>query len=97
MADDILHHSNLRMRVTGNGNLDARLLGLYDDINTETPPSETLRTVAMESGTPRFVQYHANFEQQYTQVEVSVDEIDEYFYITKIVTYVKPVAVQYPM
>src|SRR4030095_9156720 len=96
MSDDIVHHSHLRLRVTGTGNLDVRLIALYDDISTDNPPTSSLVPLPMQSGTARLAQFNANFEQQYTQIEVSTDAIDEYFYITKIVTYAKPVAVAYP-
>lgn len=98
MADDIVHHSHLRMRVTGVGNLDTRLIGLYEtSIAVDNPPTSVLAVIPMQTATPRLVQFNANFEQQYTQIEVSVNLIDEFFYITKIVTYVKPVAVAFPM
>lgn len=98
MADEILHTTALQLRVTGSGNLDSRLIGLYEeDPDIENPPTQDMATIPMQTATSRLAQLLANFEEQYTQFEVSVDEIDEYFYITKITFYVKPVATEYPM
>lgn len=98
MADEILHTTALQVRVIGSGNLDSRLLGLYEENpDTELPPTQDMATIPMQAATSRLAQLLANFEEQYTQYEVSVDTIDEYFYITRITLYVKPVATEYPM
>jgi len=98
MADEILHTTAIQMRVTGSGNLDSRLIGLYEeDLDVELPPTQDMVPIPMQTATSRLAQLLANFEEQYTQFEVSVDTIDEYFFITRITLYVKPVAVEYPM
>jgi hypothetical protein len=98
MADNFLHHSHLRMRVVGTGNLDVRLIGLYETtIVADNPPTQSMVPYPMLAATPNFAQFHANFDEQYTQIEISTDQIDEWFKITKIVTYVKETAVALPM
>jgi hypothetical protein len=86
------------MRVVGTGNLDVRLIGLYEDtIAADNPPTQSMVPYPMQTSTPNFAQFHANFEQQYAQIEITTDAIDEFFKITKIVTYVKEVAIALPM
>jgi hypothetical protein len=95
--DGILHHASLRMRITGAGNLDTRLLALSEDPVTEVPPSQTLNPLAMTTAPPVFPVILANFSHQYVHFEFSVDEIDEYFSIDKITFYVKELYSMFPM
>jgi hypothetical protein len=98
MAGSVLHTGYIRTRITGSGNLDLRLIGLYEDILTDVPapPTQTLTPIAMATATPRLVQNLANFNQQYAQLEFSVDVIDEYFKINSITFYVKPIWSGFP-
>jgi hypothetical protein len=94
--DNINHYGPLRLRVTGSGNLDMRLIALYEDLVADNPPTQTLPTFAMSTATPRLPSVLANFIQQYAQLEIKVDAIDEYFLINKIVFFTKPMWADYP-
>ena len=90
-SGDLLHVAAVRMRVTGNGNLDLALHSLDEASN-----SVTLNSIALESATNRMPTALANFIDQYIQLEGRTNEIDEVFEIDKIIIYVKPVATGYP-
>lgn len=96
MPDNILHTTSVRMRVRGTGNLDMKLRALVEPEDVDPPVEVSLLPVVMVAGTPRAVNTLANFESQYTQLEITTDEIDEYFRIDKVTIYVKEVATSYP-
>lgn len=87
---EILHCNAVRMRVTGSGNLVMTLKSL-DEILTSNVPS-----IAMTPTTYKEPTQIANFESQRIMLEFGTEEIDEYFTISKIVIFVKPVATEYP-
>jgi hypothetical protein len=85
------HIVAVRMRVVGEGNLNLALTDL-DNV-------QTLNMVALPmSPTTRIEPTRlANFQSQRTRLEGSVSEIDEWFLISRIIIFAKPVAVEYPM
>ena len=87
---EILHFHVVRMRVIGSGNLDL-VLNSLDDVNTST-----LTPVPMSTATNREPTVLANFKDQRGQLRFSVNAIDEYFNISKITIYVRPLATGYP-
>lgn len=85
------HHINaVRMRVTGSGNLDLRLVDLD---NTRTYQMVDL---VLQSTTRIEPTRLANFQSQRTRLEIRVQEINEHFHIRRIIIFAKPVAVEYP-
>lgn len=86
----ILHFGLTRLRVTGSGNLQ-QILHSLDDVR-----SNTLANFAMTSATDVEPTVLANFTQQRAYLEVKVTQISEWFNISKITIFVKPVATSYP-
>lgn len=84
------HCVGIRQRVTGVGNLDLALTSL-DNVQTQTlVPLSMAVTTRFEPTTL------ANFQTQRMRLGGSVNVIDEYFVIQRIIVFVKPVAVEYP-
>lgn len=88
---ELLHINAVRARVLGSGNLDIKLNSV-EEINTVT-----LAPIIMATSTNREPTVLANFVDQLIQIEFSVNEIDEYFTVTKLVLFYKPVATGYPI
>lgn len=87
---ELLHFNAVRMRVTGEGNLQLFLHSL-DDIH-----SVRLTDIAMVAGTNREPTILANFIDQSGQLELKTIEMDETFTISRIMIYIKPTASGYP-
>jgi hypothetical protein len=81
---EILHVNAVRMRVTGSGNLDLVLHSL-DNINTQS-----LTAIVMAATTNIEPTILANFKEQRVQLRFSVDAINEYFVISRIVLFIRP-------
>ncbi len=84
------HVVGVKMRVVGNGTLDMSLEGIGPTVGNmvgftlaATNPIEPTRLV--------------NFQSQRTKFRASVDQVDEYFTISRIIIFVKPVSIEYPM
>lgn len=92
LGSEFEHHIvAVRLRVTGNGNL---LLSLtdYDDIqNQDLVPLPMLEKTRFE---PTRL---SNFQSQRTRLVGKTTELNDTFYINKIIIFAKPVAVEYPM
>jgi len=87
---EILHTNTVRFRVTGSGSLNLFLRSLDDIRNQELTP------IVMQSVTNREPNVLANFKEQQMQLELFTTEIDEFFTISKIVIFTKPVETGYP-
>lgn len=89
---EYLNHFNaVRMRVTGSGELDMILYSL-DDVN-----SVILEPLTLSATTNREPTRLTNMTEQRAALEISMDEIDEWFMINRIVVFAKPVFNDYPM
>ena len=88
--DNIVHYASLRMRITGSGSLDMRMLS-QDDIHTQV-----LVPFTMQSATNIRPTRLMNFQHQRAMLECKTDAIGEWFKINKIVIYAKEVFVDYP-
>lgn len=84
------HYGFVRLRVTGSGDLQLRLLSLSETKESVIPP------LALESSTSIEPTKKCNFNQQRAQLEFKTSEIDEVFQINKIIIYIKPFAENYP-
>ncbi len=78
------------MRVVGSGNLDLQFRSM-DDVNTQT-----LTPTVMSTATNREPTTLSNFRDQRGQLRFSVNAINEYFNISKIVIFIKPYQTGYP-
>lgn len=87
---EILHSNAVRFRVVGSGTLVASLKSLDDVLSGEVVP------VTMEATAYKEPTQLADFESQRISLEFGVEEIDEYFTISRIIIFVKPVATEYP-
>lgn len=87
---ELLHFNAVRLRVVGSGNLDLEFRSL-DDVETQT-----LTPVTMATATNREPTQLANFRQQRGQLRFSVNAINEYFTISKIIIFVRPYQSGYP-
>lgn len=86
----INHFAQIRIRLTGTGVMSARLISL-DDVE-----ESILADITMQSTTVRYVNHHANFEQQKARLELKTTEFGAQFLIRQIIFYVKPVGTNYP-
>ena len=85
------HVVGTRLRVTGVGDLELAFTDL-DNIQTDN-----LVPIPMQTKT-RFEPFRlSNIQSQRIRLVGQVHGIDEYFIISKIFIFVKPVAVEYPM
>lgn len=85
----INHFGSVRLRVTGSGTLELKLISLGA---TEL----ALTDVTMSSSTNRYPTILSNFMQQKAQLEIKTSQIDEVFEIKEIHIYVKPIFTSYP-
>jgi hypothetical protein len=85
------HVVGVRLRVVGTGDLDMRLSDLD---NGQILP---MVSITMQAATRIEPTRLANFQSQRVRFEGSTSEIDEYFRISRIIIFAKPVAVEYPM
>ena len=86
----INHFGAIRLRATGSGSLKMKLLSL-DDVNNNEMVSLT-----MSATTNRELTRLCNFSEQRAYLELKTVNKDEYFIISKIVVYTKPVASEFP-
>jgi hypothetical protein len=89
-GENISHFTAVRMRVTGSGNLDMVLYSLDDVI------SQNLVPLVMASATNIQPTRLCNFNQQRAALHLSVDVIDEWFNIKRIMLFTKEHATSYP-
>lgn len=89
-AENILHCTGVRLRVVGSGNLD---MTLYSLDSARTFP---MMALPMTPTNERELTRLGNFRSQRIQLGFSVDVIDEYFKISKIIFFAKPSATSYP-
>lgn len=87
---DILHFGVCRLRVNGTGTLNLFLRSL-DDVRNLILPTLTMQVVTNKEPVAL-----ANFSEQRAQLEINITELGEYFSISKIIVFVKPVASGYP-
>lgn len=85
------HIVAVRLRVIGEGNLQLALTD-YQDVQTlNLVPLPLVATTRIE---PTRL---SNFQSQRTRLVGQVTEIDEWFEISRILIFAKPVAIEYPM
>ena len=87
---DIIHFGAVRLRVTGTGNLQLRLLSLNE------VAQRILTPVVMNATTDKYPNVLTNFSKQRAQLEIKTTEIDEVFNIGEVIIYVKPIFASYP-
>lgn len=93
MANDsgaIQHYGGVRLRVKGLASFKMRLLSL-DEVK-----STILLPLALSSTTNIEMTRISNFTQQRAQLEIKTTEIGEYFEVSKLIVFIKPVAENYP-
>lgn len=90
MAENILHFGAIRFRVNGSGNLDLTLLG-YDDAS-----GSILVPLAMKTSPGNEPLRLCNFTAQRARLRISVDKLNEYFIINRLVFFVKDYSAEYP-
>jgi hypothetical protein len=86
----INHFTAVRLRVTGSGSLLMQLQTLDDVIVQDISP------LTMSATTPRYANQLTNFTQQKSRLVIKTNEIDETFFISQLILYVKPVATGFP-
>lgn len=90
IGENIDHFTAVRMRVVGSGNLDMVLYSHDDILNQELVP------FTMAGATNIQPTRLANFIQQRAMLNISVDEINEWFRINRIIVYTKEFATSFP-
>lgn len=90
-GEQICHVGGIRMRVVGSGNLDLQLLS-FDSIR-----SSTMIPLVLSAATNREPTRLANFMEQRIALKVSMDTINEWFKINRIIVLIKPIFTEYPM
>jgi hypothetical protein len=89
-GDNITHFAGIRLRITGEGDLQARFIGL-DEVEThnlvEIPLSLTSRTSLLRLG---------NFVNQQAQLELSMSELDDNFRCNRIIIYARTLWMEVP-
>lgn len=85
----ITHFTAVRLRVEGTGNLKLKLMSLSDIYEQDLVP------YAMTT-TNRQPTQLSNFNQERALLKIETTEINEYFEISKIMVFCKPVATGYP-
>ena len=89
-GENVIHFAGVRMRVVGTGELDMTLYSL-DDVR-----STTLKTVPM-SATEEFQKTRiCSLTTQRAKLRISTDVKNEYFSISRIIIYTKPVYISIP-
>lgn len=89
-SGELIHFHVVRMRVVGSGNLKLTLHSL-DDIE-----NQDLADTPLVAGTNREPTTLANFIQQRAQLEIRTTELGDFFNISSIIIFIKPVATGYP-
>lgn len=90
LVGELLHFHAIRFRVTGSGSLRSTLVSL-SNVN-----SSILNNISM-SITNREPLVLANFIEQRGYLRIQTTAIDEYFTISKIIIFMKPIAASFPM
>lgn len=88
---ELVHLGVVRMRAIGSGNLLTDAHSLDDASNSSVLPD-----IPLLAATNREPTILANFIDQRIQLEIRTTEIDEWFEISKIVMFVRPIATGYP-
>lgn len=93
MASDsgILHFGAVRMRATGNGNLQSELQSL-DETSTQA-----LANYPLNATTDKELTVLADFVNQRASLHLFTTNINETFQISKIIVYIKPIYTSFPM
>ncbi len=89
-VDNITHYAAYRIRVNGDGSLQARWIGFDDATEYVMVP------LTMAASPGRVLDRLSNFTAQRAQLELKTTEIDEFFQINRIILWVKESATQYP-
>lgn len=87
---EVLHFSAVRFRVTGAGNLKIQLDSL------DSQQTQPLTDLVMMTATSREPTQLANFSSQRAKITVSTTAINEYFNISKVIVFVRPIYSGYP-
>src|SRR6266446_9251902 len=87
---ELLHFNATRMRVVGSGSLQMSLFSL-DDIR-----SNVLVSLTLSATTNREPTNLANFVEQRAYLQLKTTSINEFFIVSKIILFVKPIATSYP-
>ena len=87
---EVLHCVGVRLRITGIGNLHVQLQSL------EAQQTSDLADVAMMTSTSREPTQLANFSSQRMRVKISTTAINEYFNLSKLVLFIRPISSGYP-
>jgi hypothetical protein len=88
-SDNIIHLGPVRIRVKGSGNLQIKAYSLDFVRESELPD------IAMAINTDRVETILGNFKSQKMQLEIGTSEESEYFTISRITPFTKPVATGY--
>lgn len=89
-GENIDHFTAIRMRVTGQGNLDMSINSM-DDIRTQP-----LVPFAMATTTNIQPTRLCNFNEQRAYFHLSTNVMNDYFRINRIIVFVKEFATSYP-
>ena len=87
---EIIHFTAIRLRLNGVGNLQPSLKSL-DEINTQD-----LSVMLMSPTTNKEPTRLANYIDQRGFLELSTSEINEWFVVSKITIFIKPLYTSYP-
>lgn len=90
MSEFIVHYTGIRCRVRGAGNLKLKLLSLSEVYDYDCVP------LAMQTATNRRPTQLCNFNQERACIRIETTEKDEYFQISDITVFVKPIATGWP-
>src|SRR5438874_1158272 len=86
----INHFGAARLRVNGSASLLLKLFSL------DETKSSTLLPLTLDTSTNVEPNRISNFTQQRAKLELRTTEINEFFEISKIIVFVRPVAKSYP-
>lgn len=89
-VDNINHLGSVRIRVKGSGNLKIKAYSL-DFINESQLPN-----IGMAVGTNKVETVLADFKEQKMQLEIGTTEENEYFVLSRVIPYLRPIATEYP-
>src|SRR5688500_11614510 len=84
------HLGLVRGEFSGEGSLLVTSFSLYQSAFKESAP------VTLEEAPDKFAETLSNFKKQLMQVEFAVDEVDEWFNVSTIIVFIKPVESGYP-
>lgn len=90
-SNHISHCVAAQVFVHGTGQLHTKVLSI-NNLNFYSGS-----VITMSESTDKFSVSLMNFSSQKMQLEIKTDALDEYFRISKITVFVKPVASGYPM